>query len=84
MGLRCFSQSISTPLFILSRFADNLHYVFYVFRILPLHPAFKYAAIPAYITFAWLVINVLRDVPENEDLKAPHKENREASQCETS
>jgi DIE2/ALG10 family len=64
--------------------ADNLHYVFYVFRVLPLHPAFKYAAIPAYITFAWLVINALRDVPENEDLKARHKENREASQRETS
>jgi hypothetical protein len=43
--------------------ADNLHYVFYVFRILLLHPAFKYAAIPVYITFAWLVINALRDVP---------------------
>jgi hypothetical protein len=30
------------------------------------------------------MINVLRHVPENEDLKARHKENREASQRETS
>jgi alpha-1,2-glucosyltransferase len=32
--------------------ADNLHYVLYVFRILLLHLAFKYAAILVYITFA--------------------------------
>jgi hypothetical protein len=56
--------------------ADNRHFVFYVFRILLRHPVFKYAVAPVYITCAWLVISVLRDVPENEDLKSAIRKSR--------
>ncbi|KAJ5154731.1 CAZyme family GT59 [Penicillium coprophilum] len=37
--------------------ADNRHYVFYVFRILLLHPAVKYAAVPVYFLCGWVVIS---------------------------
>ncbi|KAJ5816229.1 Glycosyltransferase ALG10 [Penicillium robsamsonii] len=37
--------------------ADNRHYVFYVFRILLLHPAVKYAAVPIYFLCGWAVIS---------------------------
>ncbi|KAF9252482.1 CAZyme family GT59 [Penicillium roqueforti] len=37
--------------------ADNRHYVFYVFRILMLHPAIKYAAVPVYFLCGWVVIS---------------------------
>ncbi|KGO57190.1 Glycosyltransferase, ALG10 [Penicillium expansum] len=37
--------------------ADNRHYVFYVFRILLLHPAVKYAAVPIYFLCGWVVIS---------------------------
>ncbi|KAJ5970481.1 Glycosyltransferase ALG10 [Penicillium vulpinum] len=37
--------------------ADNRHYVFYVFRILRLHPAVKYAAVPIYFLCGWVVIS---------------------------
>ncbi|KAL1635080.1 glucosyltransferase [Neofusicoccum ribis] len=39
--------------------ADNRHYVFYVFRILRLHPAIKYLAVPVYILSGWAVIQAL-------------------------
>src|SRR2546423_2818274 len=63
--------------------ADNRHYVFYVFRILLRHPVVKYAAVPVYISCAWLVIHALGEVPENEDLKVQHKEKQEANHRET-
>ncbi|CAG8114268.1 unnamed protein product [Penicillium nalgiovense] len=37
--------------------ADNRHYVFYVFRILLVHPAVKYAAVPVYFLCGWVVIS---------------------------
>ncbi|KAJ5780328.1 CAZyme family GT59 [Penicillium paradoxum] len=37
--------------------ADNRHYVFYVFRILLVHPAVKYAAVPVYFLCGWAVIS---------------------------
>lgn len=43
--------------------ADNRHYVFYVFRILRLYPALRYAAAPAYIICAWLVVQQLSALP---------------------
>ncbi|GME26814.1 Alpha- glucosyltransferase alg10 [Neofusicoccum parvum] len=39
--------------------ADNRHYVFYVFRILRLHPAIKYLAVPVYVLSGWTVIQAL-------------------------
>lgn len=39
--------------------ADNRHYVFYVFRILRLHPAIKYAAVPVYVLGAWACLQAL-------------------------
>ncbi|EOD50808.1 putative alpha- glucosyltransferase alg10 protein [Neofusicoccum parvum UCRNP2] len=39
--------------------ADNRHYVFYVFRILRLHPAIKYLAAPVYVLSGWAVIQAL-------------------------
>ncbi|KAH7094651.1 DIE2/ALG10 family-domain-containing protein [Paraphoma chrysanthemicola] len=39
--------------------ADNRHYVFYVFRILRLHPATKYMAVPIYAVCAWLAFQAL-------------------------
>ncbi|GME63207.1 Alpha- glucosyltransferase alg10 [Neofusicoccum parvum] len=39
--------------------ADNRHYVFYVFRILRLHPAIKYLAVPVYVLSGWAVIQAL-------------------------
>ncbi|KAF2278056.1 alpha-1,2 glucosyltransferas-like protein alg10 [Westerdykella ornata] len=43
--------------------ADNRHYVFYVFRILLRHWAFKYAAVPIYYACAWTVTQRLAMVP---------------------
>lgn len=45
--------------------ADNRHYVFYVFRILRLHPAVRYLAVPAYYTCAWLVTNAVGESPND-------------------
>lgn len=39
--------------------ADNRHYVFYVFRILRLHPCLFYAAAPVYVASAWAVLQTL-------------------------
>ncbi|EKG21481.1 Glycosyltransferase ALG10 [Macrophomina phaseolina MS6] len=39
--------------------ADNRHYVFYVFRILRLHWAVKYLAVPVYVLSAWVCIQAL-------------------------
>lgn len=39
--------------------ADNRHYTFYIFKILRLYPALKYAAIPVYIVCAWAALTAL-------------------------
>ncbi|ORY08933.1 DIE2/ALG10 family-domain-containing protein [Clohesyomyces aquaticus] len=39
--------------------ADNRHYVFYVFRILRMHAAIKYAAVPVYYTCYWMAVQAL-------------------------
>ncbi|KAL0262922.1 glucosyltransferase [Diplodia seriata] len=39
--------------------ADNRHYVFYIFRILRLHPALWYAAAPVYVLGAWACMQAL-------------------------
>lgn len=39
--------------------ADNRHYVFYVFRILRIHWAVKYLAVPVYVLGGWLCIQAL-------------------------
>ena len=41
--------------------ADNRHYVFYVFKLLLLHPPAKYAAVPIYFICAWATIAALSD-----------------------
>jgi alpha-1,2-glucosyltransferase len=43
--------------------ADNRHYVFYVFRILRLYPVLRYAAAPAYVICAWLLVQQLGALP---------------------
>ncbi|KAF2490745.1 hypothetical protein BU16DRAFT_469470 [Lophium mytilinum] len=46
--------------------ADNRHYVFYVLRLLRLHPALKYFAVPAYYSCGWLVIHALDTSPPSQ------------------
>jgi alpha-1,2-glucosyltransferase len=56
--------------------ADNRHYVFYVFRILRLHPAVRYLAVPAYYICAWVVTNAIGQTPNDAQ---PLKQKRENS-----
>lgn len=44
--------------------ADNRHYIFYIFRLLLLHPALKYLAVPIYYLCAWAALNALSGPPD--------------------
>ncbi len=51
--------------------ADNRHYVFYVFRILRLHPVLKYLAAPVYILCGWATIQTLSNPQFTSPSAAP-------------
>lgn len=60
--------------------ADNRHYVFYVFRILRLYPAFKYVAVPIYYLCAGLAVRALQNCSSTSRTSTtPTSHNRAAS-----
>jgi alpha-1,2-glucosyltransferase len=63
--------------------ADNRHYVFYVFKILLRHPAFRYMAVPVYYSCAWLTMQALGS-PSNREQDKKLKRNERPTSSETS
>lgn len=61
--------------------ADNRHYVFYVFKMLRLHPALKYLAVPVYYVCAWITVQALASPPAPVSLE---KEQREREKSKVS
>jgi alpha-1,2-glucosyltransferase len=62
--------------------ADNRHYVFYVFKILLRHPAFRYMAVPIYYNCAWLTLQAL-GTPSNRERDTKLKRDERPTSSET-